>query len=121
MYLMTMWLTSIFLKAKDGLYHASVFTLRKEPQVIFMKEASEKVVQNNCIRCHQDQVTDTKLSSWIDHHNNNRTDRKCWDCHREVPHGRVHGLSSTKYTIAPLPTDTDKDIIPAWLKKEMKK
>lgn len=110
-----------FFKAKDGLYHASVFTLRNEPQVIEMKEASQEVVQNNCIRCHTNQVTDVKLSSWLDNHADNRTGRKCWECHREVPHGRVHGLASTKYTIAPIPTDPEKDVIPSWLQTEMNK
>lgn len=108
-----------FFKAKDGLYHASVFTLRNEPQVIFMKEASQEVVQENCIRCHTQQVTDVKLTSWIDKHKDNRTDRQCWDCHREVPHGRVHGLSSTRYTLAPIPTNSELDVIPDWLRKEM--
>ena len=110
-----------FFKAKDGLYHATVFTLRQEPQVIFMKEASQEVVQNNCIRCHKQQVTDVKLSSWLENHDENRTGRKCWDCHREVPHGKVHGLSSTRFTLAPLPTDPEKDVIPEWLLKEMNK
>lgn len=110
-----------FFKAKDGLYHATVFTLRQEPQVIFMKEASQEVVQNNCIRCHNQQVTDVKLSSWLDNHSENRTGRKCWECHREVPHGKVHGLSSTRFTLAPLPTDPEKDVIPEWLLKEMNK
>jgi len=86
-----------------------------------MKEASQEVVQNNCIRCHTNQVTDVKLSSWLDDHKENRTGRKCWECHREVPHGRVHGLSSTRYTLAPIPTDLEKDVIPEWLKTEMNK
>jgi len=86
-----------------------------------MKEASQEVVQNNCIRCHKQQVTDVKLSSWLENHDENRTGRKCWDCHREVPHGKVHGLSSTRFTLAPLPTDPEKDVIPEWLLKEMNK
>lgn len=110
-----------YFKAKDGLYHASVFTLRQEPQVIFMKEASQEVVQNNCIRCHQQQVTDVKLSSWLDNHQENRTGRKCWECHREVPHGKVHGLSSTRFTLAPIPTNPELDVIPDWLSQEMNK
>ena len=108
-----------YFKAKDGLYHASVFTLRDEPQVIEMKEASQEVVQENCIRCHMQQVTDVKLSSWLDAHDGNRTSRKCWECHREVPHGRVHGLASTRYNIAPIPTSPVKDVIPEWLSEEM--
>ena len=41
-----------YFKAMDGLRHATVFTLRREPQVIFIKSAGKKVVQQNCIRCH---------------------------------------------------------------------
>lgn len=110
-----------YFKAKDGLYHATVFTMRNEPQVIRMKEASQEVVQKNCIRCHVQQVTDVKYTSWIEEHTTNRTERQCWSCHREVPHGKVHGLSSTHYTIAPIPTDPEKDVVPEWLKEEIKK
>lgn len=110
-----------YFKAKDGLYHATVFTLRNEPQVIQMKEASQEVVQQNCIRCHSKQVKDAKLDGWIADHAENRTDRQCWSCHREVPHGKVHGLSSTEYLLAPKPTDVDKDIVPEWLKEEINK
>ena len=86
-----------------------------------MKPASQEVVQNNCIRCHMNQVTDVKLTSWIDGHQNNRTSRKCWECHREVPHSRVHGLSSTEFNLAPIPTNPEQDVIPEWLVNEMKK
>ncbi len=114
-------LNKYYFKAKDGLYHATVFTMRNEPQVIQMKEASQEVVQQNCIRCHSKQVKDAKLDGWIANHAENRTDRQCWSCHREVPHGKVHGLSSTEYLLAPKPTDVDKDIVPEWLKEEINK
>ena len=32
-----------FFKAKDGLRHATIFTLRREPQVIFIREAGREV------------------------------------------------------------------------------
>ena len=110
-----------YFKAKDGLFHASVFTLRQEPDVMFMREASAEVVQDNCIRCHVQQVTQTKYDGFIDDHVKNRTDRKCWSCHQEVPHGTVHGLSTVKYNIAPIPTDEAEAVIPSWLEKEMEK
>ena len=44
-------------KARDGLYHATIYTLRTEPQAIVMHEAGQEVVQSNCIRC-QDRVMD---------------------------------------------------------------
>lgn len=113
-------LNKYYFKAKDGMYHATVFTMRNEPQVIQMKEASQEVVQNNCIRCHTNQVTDVKLTSWLENHEKNRTERQCWECHRETPHGKVHGLSSTKFTIAPIPTSPEKDVVPDWLKEKTK-
>ena len=50
-----------YFKAKDGLRHATMFTLRQEPQVIVIKEEGSKVVQKNCIRCHNDLITDNKI------------------------------------------------------------
>ncbi|MCD6347358.1 MAG: cytochrome c nitrite reductase small subunit [Bacteroidales bacterium] len=83
-----------YFKAKDGLRHASIFTLRKEPQVIFIHEAGREVVQNNCIRCHTKLLKDEKILARTDQFQHQRTERPCWDCHREVPHGRVNSLSS---------------------------
>lgn len=110
-----------YFKAKDGLYHASVFTARAEPDVIEMKEASQRVVQENCIRCHAQQVTQTKYAGFLEEHKNNRTKRKCWSCHKQVPHGNVHGLLTIKYNVAPLPTDQEEMVIPSWLAEEIKK
>lgn len=110
-----------YFKAKDGLYHASVFTARAEPDVIRTKEHSQKVVQENCIRCHVQQVTQVKYDGWLEGHEESRTGRKCWSCHVEVPHGTVRGLSTVKYNIAPLPTDQeDEAVIPDWLQKEVR-
>ena len=83
-----------FFKAKDGLRHATIFTLRKEPQVIFIREEGKQVVQDNCIRCHVDKITDSKMLALTNELHHSRTERKCWECHRETPHGRVNSLSS---------------------------
>lgn len=114
-------LNKYFFKAKDGLYHASIFTLRAEPEVMFMREASAEVVQNNCIRCHVQQVTQVKYDGWIENHKKNRTDRKCWSCHSNVPHGDVHGISTVHSSITPHPNDNAKEtIVPQWLKQQLK-
>jgi cytochrome c nitrite reductase small subunit len=83
-----------YFKAKDGLRHATMFTLRKEPQVIYIHQAGKEVVQDNCIRCHSKLITDSKLLAKTDVFHHARTGRPCWECHREVPHGRVNSLSS---------------------------
>ena len=110
-----------FFKAKDGLYHASVFTMRAEPEVIKALGPSIRVIQNNCIRCHENQVTDAKLMGLVAAHHENRTERTCWECHREVPHGRVKSLSATGHQIEPIRAHTpaDLEIIPQWLKESM--
>ena len=107
-----------FFKAKDGLYHASVFTMRGEPEVIRMKEAGVEVVQNNCVRCHEDQVTDARLTASVTDHFENRTTRKCWECHQEVPHGSIHSLSSIKY-YGKISKD-HQETVPEWLTKYLK-
>lgn len=83
-----------YFKAKDGLRHSTMFTLRREPQVIFIHEAGSEVVHQNCIRCHEKLLADEKMASHYPGFSHNKTDRPCWECHREVPHGRVNSLSS---------------------------
>lgn len=106
-----------YFKAKDGLRHATIFTLRAEPQVIEIKEAGRQAVQNNCIRCHEKVLTDVKMMRPEYTTNQKRLEHKCWDCHRETPHGKVKGLSSTPFARVPLPESP----IPGWLKKAMEK
>ena len=91
-----------YFKAKDGLRHSYMFALRLEPQVIFIHEAGSEVVQQNCIRCHSE-LLDTRLVSGSGARVLHAAGRKCGECHREVPHGRVNGLSSTPFAKVPLP------------------
>lgn len=109
-------------KAKDGLYHAAVFTMRKEPMAIRPREESAEVIRNNCIRCHSqldpDFVKNGMLTKAEGHENEEGggPERMCWDCHRNVPHGTVSSLaSSPNAPLAPLP----KSPVPAWLKQIM--
>jgi cytochrome c nitrite reductase small subunit len=96
----------------DGLRHATIFTLRAEPQVIFIKHAGIEVVQENCIRCHETLLKDHKLVARNEDFHHLRTDRLCWECHREVPHGRVNSISSVPFARVPLPSST----VPEWMK-----
>lgn len=102
-----------FFKAKDGMRHASVFTMRNEPQVIFIKEEGKQVVHDNCIRCHSDLITDSKLMQKTDLYHTHRMNKNCTDCHMEVPHGSVNSLSSVPNAHVPLPESP----IPDWIKK----
>lgn len=109
-------LNKYYFKGKDGLRHAAMFTLRKEPQVITIHEAGKEVVQNNCIRCHQKLLEDPKLIGNVEAHIAHREDRICWSCHREVPHGRVNSLSSVPNAKVPLPESP----VPEWIQDYIK-
>lgn len=103
-------------KAEDGLRHSAIFTLRAEPQVIHIREAGIKVVQNNCIRCHQDLLESKRIQSMTGRTDFITKDRLCWECHRDTPHGTVNSLSSTPNAKAPVPQSP----VPQWLKKVLK-
>jgi cytochrome c nitrite reductase small subunit len=103
-------------KASDGLRHATMFTLRLEPQVIRIKEAGIGVVQENCIRCHGDLVHKVTSGSITSMQAAADEGLLCWDCHREVPHGTVNSLASTPYARVPRPGP----VAPLWLRNYIK-
>ncbi|MFO7669232.1 MAG: cytochrome c nitrite reductase small subunit [Bacteroidales bacterium] len=103
-------------KAKDGMRHATIFTLRREPQVIMIREEGKQVVQENCIRCHSRLLTDDKVLTYDIAIHHARMERTCWECHRETPHGRVNSLSSVPYARVPVQGST----IPPWMQHSPK-
>jgi len=103
-----------FFKAKDGMRHATMFTLRLEPQVIQIKDAGKKVVHQNCIRCHGKLLEVPHMQSvFHSEYYTERTGRQCWDCHRETPHGRVKSLTAAPNAIVSQPDNP----VPEWLLK----
>lgn len=103
-----------FFKAKDGIRHASIFIFRLEPQVIKIRSEGAQVVQANCVRCHGNlnaMVGTVSMGKKLEHGEG----KYCWECHREVPHGRVRGLSSAPRARVPLV----KSPKPVWLEQLM--
>lgn len=102
-----------FFKAKDGLRHATMFTLRLEPQVIMIKEAGKGAVHDNCIRCHGKLLEVPHLEALpASGYYAIRTGRDCTACHRSTPHGRVNSLSSAPFARIP----KLEDPVPKWLR-----
>lgn len=102
-----------YFKASDGLRHATMFAFRLEPQVIRIRKPGETVVQENCIRCHSDlnSVVGTgEVTATMAHKDEGKL---CWECHRDVPHGDVRGLSSAPNARVPLAPQP----VPDWLQK----
>lgn len=100
-------------KANDGLRHATYFTMRWEPQVIQIKDAGKKAVQENCIRCHSNIIHPIAMRSINNASVEDQTEKYCWECHRQTPHGRVNSLSSTPYARVP----ALEPVVPEWLDK----
>lgn len=107
-----------FFKAKDGLRHSYVFTMRGEKTAMQAIEASSQVIMNNCIRCHsqlnQEFVKTGHMTFKETKANNGHA---CWDCHREVPHTRSRSEVSSPNALVPMP-DT---AVPDWLNEAMSK
>lgn len=104
-------------KAMDGMRHATIFTARAEPQVIQIKQAGANVVQENCIRCHRELVDMVMAIRVTADNHNEGAGARCWDCHRETPHGSVNSLSAAPYTIIP----RMESVMPAWMEKTLNK
>lgn len=85
-------LAKLGFKAADGMKHSYVFTMRAEPQVLRLSDGAVRVVQSNCLRCHEDQLTMIRLAP--------SGERRCWDCHSNI-HGKARSLSSSPHVLRP--------------------
>ncbi len=104
------WNTYLF-KGKDGLRHSAMFTLRMEPQVITISASGAAAVQANCMRCHGGLVAPVTANALTGAPHARDDVRRCWECHREVPHGRVHGLATAPGARVPRLAP----VLPDWL------
>lgn len=105
-----------YFKAADGLRHATYFAMRWEPQVIRMGEQGAAVVQKNCMRCHSTLNSAVGNTLIADRGMHGDAGKLCWECHREVPHGKIRGLSAAPNARVPLVQPP----VPHWLEKMMK-
>lgn len=92
-----------------------MFTFRLEPQVIQIKQAGKDAVQQNCIRCHSEMIHPISVRAISNQKIQEEGDGYCWDCHRDVPLGRVNSLSSTPYSRVPVLTSP----VPEWIEKSI--
>ena len=90
-------------KSIDGWNHSVAFTLKTYDNTIKISDYGAERVQKNCISCHKS-VTSTLVESADKYHNyDEQSDieggRKCWECHKSVPHGKVRGITTTPYNL----------------------
>ncbi len=69
-------------KSIDGMKDVLIFYSGSVPKNVHLTAHGEKVVQENCIRCHEQTV------SMINH------ERNCWECHRRIMHTRSGAMQT---------------------------
>ena len=97
--------------------HVYKFVTRQERQAIQAIDESAEVIMENCVRCHatlNTEIVNTGRISYMDVKCDQG--KACWDCHRDVAHGKMNSLSSTQAAQVPLPESP----VPDWLQKMVK-
>lgn len=74
-------------KADNGYRHSKGFTFEDFPEPIVITEGNERLLQDNCLRCHGELVHDLVTGSTDD-----RTTLRCVRCHSGVGHGETVAL-----------------------------
>ena len=69
-------------KSIDGMKDAIFFYSGHTPERIKLSEHGAKVLQANCIRCHEELVSPIN------------TGQKCWSCHRSISHLRSGAIET---------------------------
>jgi cytochrome c nitrite reductase small subunit len=72
-------------KAQSGMHHVFAFSTGGIPDAIRAKPSSKAIAQENCLRCHEETVSEIS-DGQMD------AGRYCFDCHRADPHG-IRGVS----------------------------
>ena len=85
-------------KSRDGFKHSFAMTFRTymdEP--IRASEYARDRIQANCISCHKEIVSEIIARNELYQSGKDKEEfnRKCWSCHRNVPHGKLRSLNAT--------------------------
>ncbi len=85
-------------KAIDGWKHSKAFTLNTYNPAIEISDEGAQIVQDNCISCHKS-IVSTIVKNADKYHRfaspEVATGRRCWECHKSVPHGKVRAITTT--------------------------
>lgn len=76
-------------KGRQGAKDVYAFTTGSIPVAIRASDKTKGIIQDNCIRCHHEQVEGIVMGA-------QPFDRYCWDCHRNVSHG-ARGAASAPF------------------------
>ncbi|MHB9029088.1 MAG: cytochrome c nitrite reductase small subunit [Candidatus Latescibacterota bacterium] len=74
-------------KAENGYHHSKGFTLENFHEPIMIKSKNSRILQQNCVACHEEMVSAMAGSAATGAQNG-----QCVHCHRGVGHGEPVGL-----------------------------
>ena len=74
-------------KADNGWHHSKGFTLQNFHEPIMIKAPNARILQNNCLACHEDLVHELVANV-----NGSAEEVRCVHCHVTVGHGETTGL-----------------------------
>ncbi len=69
-------------KAENGYHHSKAFTLQDFDEPIIIKEKNQRILQHNCVACHEDMVQEMFRRDITD-----PDAVACIHCHADVGHG----------------------------------
>ena len=75
-------------KAENGYHHSKAFTLQNFHEPIRITPKNERILQANCLHCHEDLVHEMAPGL----HANDPQAMNCTHCHQDVGHGEYTGL-----------------------------
>lgn len=78
-------------KASNGYHHSKGFTFQDFKEPVRIKPGNAAVLQENCLRCHQDMVHALVAGATTD-----RDAVQCVHCHYGVGHGETAGLGPSR-------------------------
>ncbi|BCR05303.1 c-type cytochrome [Desulfuromonas versatilis] len=89
-------LNKMIAKSRDGFNHSLAMTLGSYGSNLRVTDDAARRIQDNCISCHQEAVSQMLANSELYQHGDAdvQMGRRCWDCHREVPHGTTRNLTT---------------------------
>jgi cytochrome c nitrite reductase small subunit len=86
-------------KARDGYHHSVAMTFKTYGYNLQISNDAATRIQDNCISCHSEVVSQMLETSKLYQKtadNAVQMGRRCWDCHRSLPHGTMRNLTATQ-------------------------
>lgn len=86
-------------KARDGYNHSVAMTFKTYGYNLRVSDDAARRIQENCISCHSEVISEMMANSALYDKvadSSVQMGRRCWECHRETPHGRMRNITGSQ-------------------------